>query len=40
VAFCVLLTAVVGQAIAVDRGWLGRWIDDADADPVRPGPSP
>jgi membrane protein len=34
VAFCVLLTAVVGQVIAVDRGWLGRWIDHADADPA------
>ncbi|HEX5920013.1 MAG TPA: YhjD/YihY/BrkB family envelope integrity protein [Nocardioides sp.] len=26
VAFCVLLTAVFGQVIAVDRGWLGTWL--------------
>jgi membrane protein len=26
VAFCVLLTAVFGQVIAVDRGWLGTWV--------------
>ena len=26
VSFCVLLTAVLGQAIAVDRGWLGSWL--------------
>ena len=26
VAFCVLLSAVLGQVIAVDRGWLGAWL--------------
>lgn len=26
VAFCVLLTAVFGQVVATDRGWLGTWI--------------
>jgi uncharacterized BrkB/YihY/UPF0761 family membrane protein len=26
VSFCVLLTAVFGEVIAVDRGWLGRRI--------------
>jgi membrane protein len=25
-AFCFLATAVVGQVIASDRGWLGGWI--------------
>jgi membrane protein len=26
VAFCLLLTAVFGQVIAVDRGWFGTWV--------------
>jgi hypothetical protein len=25
-AFCFLATAVLGQVIANDRGWLGQWI--------------
>jgi len=25
VAFCLLLSAVVGKAVAMDEGWLGRW---------------
>jgi membrane protein len=35
VSFCVLVTAVLGQVVAVDRGWLGRWISGrSDADPL------
>jgi membrane protein len=35
VSFCVLLTAVLGQVIAVDPGWLGRWISGrSEADPL------
>ena len=41
VAFCVLLTAVVGQVVAVDRGWLGSWVrgerDQATELPTRVG---
>jgi len=34
VSFCVLVTAVLGQVIAVDRGWFGRWVaGHAEADP-------
>jgi membrane protein len=34
VAFCVLLTAVLGQVIAEDRGWLGRWIEGVAEGPT------
>ena len=30
VAFCILLAAVVGRVIAVDRGWLGRFFGSAE----------
>jgi membrane protein len=30
VAFCLLLAAVVGRVIAVDRGWLGRFFSSAE----------
>jgi membrane protein len=35
VSFCVLVTAVLGQVIAVDRGWFGQWISGrSEADPL------
>lgn len=39
VAFCVLITAVVGQVIAVDRGWFGTWLrgEREPGVPVGPG---
>ena len=36
VAFCVLLTAVLGQVIAVDRGWLGTQLRGRDGIGARP----
>jgi membrane protein len=37
VAFCVLLTAVFGQVIAVDRGWLGTWVRGERVQATEPG---
>ena len=37
VAFCVLLTAVLGQVIAVDRGWLGARLRGRDGSAHDPG---